>query len=114
MASGRRPNLALDAVDSRFDDLRAAAADLAGIPPAHRDARWKAVRDRLETEAAKPVSDLERTLTSGGYKAQAAQLKAANERFQADHQEFDKKLSVKTPTPQPSGAPTPVPSSPTQ
>ena len=114
MASGRKPDLALDAVNSRFDDLRAAAADLAGIPPAHRDAHWKAVRDRLETEAAKPMADLERTLTAGGYKAQAAQLKADNDRFQADHQEFDKKLQVKTPTPQPSGAPAPVPSTSTQ
>ncbi len=107
MASGRHPDLAVDAMNSRYDDLRAAASDLAGIPISHRDKRWKAVRDRLESESSKPVADLERTLTAGGYKKQAAQLKAVNDRFQADHQEFDKRLGVGGPAPQPSGAPNP-------
>jgi len=111
MASSRHPDLVLDAENSRFDDLRAAAADLAGIPRSARDARWKSIRNRLEAESAKPLSDLERTLTAGGYKTQAAELKAAGDRFQADHQAFDKNLGAVGPAPQPSGVPIPVPSS---
>lgn len=110
MASGRHPDLAVQAANSEFDDLRAAAADLAGIPGSHRDQRWKSIRDRLEVAASKPVTDLERTLTAGGYKKQAAELKQSYERFQNDRKLFDKGLGVGVPQPQPSGAPLPVPS----
>jgi len=105
MAAARHADLAVDAVNARFDDLRAAAADLAGIPLSHRDQRWKAVRDRLEADASKPISDLQSTLTAGGYKAQAAEIKAAYDRFQNDHKEFDKKLGVSRAAPLPSAAP---------
>jgi hypothetical protein len=107
MASARRPDLAVQAMNSEFDDLRAAASDLAGIPNSHRDQRWKSIRDRLEAAAAKPVTDLERTLTAGGYKQQAAQLKQSYERFQNDHKAFDKGLGVGAPQAQPSAAPLP-------
>jgi hypothetical protein len=105
MAAARHAELAVEAVNAHFDDLRAAADDLAGIPIAHRDQRWKSVRDRLETDASKPVTDLERTLTAAGYKAQAAEVKAAYDRFQNDHKEFDKGLGVGGPAPLPSAAP---------
>jgi hypothetical protein len=105
MAAARRADLTVQAVDAHFDDLRAAAADLAGIPVAHRDQRWKSVRDRLETDASKPVSDLQSILSAGGYKAQAAEVKAAYDRFQNDHKEFDKKLGVGGSAPLPSAAP---------
>jgi len=105
MAAARHADLTVDAVNSHFDDLRAAAADLAGIPMSHRDKLWKSVRDRLETDAAKPVSDLESVLKAGGYKAQAAAVKSAYDRFQNDHKEFDKKLGVGGPAPLPSAPP---------
>jgi len=108
MASGRHPDLAVQAMNSEFDDLRAAAADLAGIPGSHRDQRWKSIRDRLEAAASKPVTELERTLTAGGYKKQAAELKQSYERFQNDHKAFDKGLGVGALPPQPSGSPLPL------
>ncbi|MEP7106217.1 MAG: DUF5667 domain-containing protein, partial [Chloroflexota bacterium] len=107
MASGRRPDLAVQAINSEVDDLRAAAADLAGIPSSHRDQRWKSIRDRLETAASNPTTGLERTLTAGGYKKQAAQVKQSYAAFQKDRQAFDKNLGVGAPLPQPSAAPLP-------
>ena len=107
MASGRRPDLAVQAINSEFDDLRAAASDLAGIPSSHRDQRWKSIRDRLETAASNPTTGIERTLTAGGYKKQAGQVKQSYEAFQKDRQAFDKSLGVAAPLPQPSAAPLP-------
>jgi len=105
MAAAGHADLTVQVVDAHFDDLRAAAADLAGIPLTHRDRLWKSIRDRLEADASKPVTDLERILTAAGYKAQAAELKAAYDRFQSDHKEFDKQLGVGAPAPVPSAAP---------
>jgi hypothetical protein len=107
MASSRHPDLAVQALNAEYDDLRAAAADLAGIPTSHRDQRWKSIRDRLENEANKPATSLERTLAAGGYKKQAEQVKQSYERFQVDHKAFDKGLGVGAPLPQPSAAPLP-------
>jgi DNA-directed RNA polymerase specialized sigma24 family protein len=105
MSAARHADLTVQAVNARFDDLRAAADDLAGIPVSHRDKRWKSVRDRLEADASKPVTDIERTLTASGHKVQAAEVKQSYERFQIDRKEFDKKLGVGGPAPLPSAPP---------
>ena len=92
------------AVADRYDELRLAAADLAGVP--HKStASWNSARDRFETEASKPIDTLGRALTAQGEKSAAAGVKATYDRFQTDRQQLDKALGVKSTQTKPGTAP---------
>jgi hypothetical protein len=95
---------AAQAINDRYDELRLAAGDLAGVP--HKTtASWKSARDRFETEAGKPIDTLERALTATGQKQAAADVKASYQQFETDRQQLDKELGVKTSKTQPGQAP---------
>lgn len=97
------------AINDRYDELRTAAADLGAIR--HRDAKWKAARDRYVTEAGKPADPLERSLQAQKQGSSANRVKAAYQRFQRDREELDKSLGVQPGTgPKPTtGAPGSIP-----
>jgi hypothetical protein len=71
MAAAGKPDLALDALSARYQELRD-AGDVLAAEDVH-DSRWKAARGRFVDEAGKPIAPLERELSQKGYPSWAKQ-----------------------------------------
>ena len=112
MAASGHADLAVQATRDHFVILKAGAERLAAAP-GHSRASWIKVRDDYAVEETVPVLPIENQLLSQGFKAQAAQVKALNETFQAQRTVLDAPLgkpsSTKTPQPGPSAAPSATP-----
>jgi hypothetical protein len=106
MAVLDKPELAVPALQDRFDALRSAGADLAS--ETRRDQRWTKTRDRFLDEESKPASAIEVDLQRAGHNEDADAVKQEIQQFQNDRKSIDRQLGK----PQP--APSPVPSLPAQ
>ena len=74
---------------------------------------FRKVRDQYAVEESVPMAPIENQLISQGFKAQAAEVKALNEKFQSERKELDTPLgkpsTTVTPQPGPSTAPSATP-----
>jgi Domain of unknown function (DUF5667) len=108
MAVAGKPDLALAALSTRFDELRDAGDRLAAARP--HDARWKGAVNRYVTEAQKPVTPLEHQLSQKGYPSWADQAGSMAANFQKYLDGIKPQLGVVTPLPTPTPLPSPLPS----
>jgi uncharacterized protein YaaR (DUF327 family) len=108
MAVAGKPDLALAALATRYDELRDAGDRLAAART--HDARWKSAVSRYVTEAQKPITSLEHQLTQKGYPSWAAQAASLASDFQKYLDGVKPQLGVITPSPSPTPLPSPLPS----
>jgi hypothetical protein len=106
MAAVGKPDLALQALATRYSELRDAGDRLAA--PQARNARWTDARDRYLDEAGKPVLPLERELSQKGYPSWAKQATDMASGFQKYLEQLRPRLGVKAG----GGAPPPTQPSP--
>ena len=107
MAAAGKPDVALDTLAARYDELRDAGDRLASAQP--HDGRWKAAVSRYLTEAQKPIASLQRQLTQKGYPSWADQAGKMAGGFQRDLDRLKPKLGATINAPAPS-PPAPSPS----
>jgi hypothetical protein len=109
-AATRHGGDTVQAMNDRYDELRAAALDLGAVP--HHDARWTRVRNYYLSQASQPVDPLEHLLSGNGLSGDANQVARLNQDFQAERKSLDARLGATgTPVPGavPSGAPSATP-----
>ena len=108
MAAAGKPDLALGALSTRYDELREAGDRLAAAGV--RDARWKSAVQRYVNEARKPVAPLERQLTQKGFPTWATQAGNMAADFQRYLDQLTPQLGVAGGSP--GSAPEPSPPAP--
>jgi Domain of unknown function (DUF5667) len=108
MAAASKPDVALDTLETRYDELRDAGDRLAAAQP--RDARWKGAVTRYLAEAQKPVTPLEHQLTQKGFPTWAAQAGSMAGDFQQYLDQVKPRLGVTNAAP--GAAPQPSPPAP--
>jgi len=108
MAAADKPDLALDTMSTRYDELRDAGDRLAAMGT--RDARWKSAVQRYLAEARKPIAPLERQLTQKGYPTWATEAGNLAKDFQGYLDRLAPSLGVANQAP--GSAPQPSPPAP--
>ena len=108
MAAAGKPDLALDILSIRYDELRDAGDRLAAEPT--HDARWKAATKRYLSEAQEPVTPLQHQLKQKGFESWATQAGNMASDFQAYLDGIKPQLGATTTSP--GSAPQPSPPAP--
>jgi hypothetical protein len=105
MAARGHSDLAVSAVNERYQHLFQAAQDLMRYGGA-RAGRWITVRDRLSEEEGKTVLPVEQELVAMGAADAAQQVKQQSDSFDTERKVLDKQLLAPKETPKPIPTPT--------
>jgi len=106
MAARGKGDLAVQSMQSYYDQLRLAGAQLAA---GKHDPSWKAVRDQFDKAEAKPIDNIITQLQNTRQTAALARITAIRDQFGKDRKNIDAKLNPSAPAP--GGAqPQPLPS----
>jgi hypothetical protein len=105
MAARGKGELAVGTMQSYYDQLRLAAADLES---AKRDASWKSLRSQFSTAESKSINEIQVQLRNTKQTDALTKITAIADQFAKDRKDIDARLST---TAQPGGVqPSPLPS----
>lgn len=98
---------AVEAVSTRYDLLRAAGRDLAGVTS--HDSRWRAARDRLFKESDLQMTPLQRDLQAIGQGRSAQEVQQLVAGYDADRKSLETQLGRQSGPGSPGATPAPSP-----
>jgi hypothetical protein len=112
MASRGEAALAVQAMQERYQLLRAAAQDLASVPPTSRDAGWRQARQQFFAEEDRQVTLVPQELAQHHERQGVAEVDQIVAGYEAQSQSLDRELGRKS-APHPlAPAPSPAPTQP--